>query len=313
MKRVLNVLKEYAWILAALFCTVLWGTASPTIKLGYAIFPVDTSESFNIILFAGIRFVGAGIITLLITKLLTGESPALSKNMIAPIVVLSVFQTFFQYIFLYLGLAAVQASVGAILTGTSVFFTVILVTMIFRTEPLTGRKLLATVLGLIGIIVLNIGKNFNFQFRLNAEGLVLMSSLINALANFFMSKYSKKHNPMTLTGYQFLLGGLSLVIISVLMGGSLGIPDIRGIGIMFFLMLVASLAYGIWSMLLQTKPTSHVVIFHSFTPVFGTFFSWILFDDDIWNWRILIALALISLGALLVNYVPKESKKTVEN
>ena len=226
---------------------------------GYAIFPVDTSEPFNVILFAGIRFVGAGIITLLITNPFTRENPVPSKNMICPIIVLSVFQTALQYIFLFLGLAAVQASVGAILTGTSVFFTVILVTMIFRTEPLTGRKISATVLGLIGIIVLNIGKNFSFQFRLNAEGLVLMSSLMNALANFFMSKYSKKHNPMALTGYQFLLGGLSLVIISVLMGGRVGIPDIRGVGVMFFLMLVASLAYGIWSMLLKTKTTSHEV------------------------------------------------------
>ncbi len=312
MKQSSNVLKEYSWILAALFCTVLWGTASSAIKLGYAVFPVDTSEPFNVILFAGIRFVGAGVLTLLITKPLTHESPKLSKDMFRPIAVLSIFQTVLQYIFLFLGLATVSASAGAILTGTSVFFTVILVTMIFRTEPLTGRKFFATILGLVGIIVLNLGKDFSFKFRLSAEGLVLMSSLMNALANMFMSKYGKKHNPMALTGYQFLFGGLFLVLLSVLMGGSVGIPDIRGAGVMFFLMLISSLAYGVWSILLKIRPTSQVVIFHSFIPVFGAFFSWLILSENIWNWRILVALALISLGTLLVNYVPKAAEKIQE-
>ena len=51
-----NYLKNYGWILGALFCTLLWGAATPTIKFGYESFPVDTSVPYNIILFAGIRF-----------------------------------------------------------------------------------------------------------------------------------------------------------------------------------------------------------------------------------------------------------------
>ncbi len=313
MKRALNILEEYAWTLAALFCPILWGAALPAIKIGYDLFSVDTSNPYNIILFAGIRFIGAGIIALLLTKLFTQESPALNKNMMGPIVVLSFFQTVLQYIFLFLGLAVVQASVSSILASTSVFFTIILVTMVLRTEPLTSRKILATVLGLVGTIVLNLDKNFSLQLRLSAEGLVLMSAVMNTLANLFMIKFSQKNNPIALTGYQFLLGGLSLVIISVLMGGSVGIPDIRGMAIMLFLMLAASLAYCIWSILLKTKTTSHVVIFQSFVPVFGTFFSWVLLNEEILNWQSLIALALISLGTLLANYIPNEAKNSTQN
>ena len=136
-----------------------------------------------------------------------------------------------------------------------------------------------------------------------------MSALMNALANIFMSKFSKKHNPMTLTGYQFLLGGLALTIFAVLMGGKIGVPDIRGITVMLALMLIASFAYGIWSMLLKMKPTSQVVIFISFNPVFGAIFGWILLNEDIWNWRFLAALLLISLGTFLVNYTPKKQER----
>jgi drug/metabolite transporter (DMT)-like permease len=305
-----NFFKNYGWILGALFCTMLWGAATPTIKLGYELFPVDTSVPYNIILFAGIRFVGAGIIALFLTKLLTGVRPTLNKSMAGPIIILAIVQTTAQYILFYLGLAVVPGSVGAMLTSTSVFFTVILATLFFKTEDFSNRKLLATLLGLTGIIVLSIDESFSIQFRLNGEIIVMISTLMNALANIFMSKFSKKHNPMALTGYQFLLGGLSLVIFAVLMGGKIGVPDIRGIFVMLVLMSIASLAYGIWSMLLKIKPTSQVVIFLSFNPVFGAIFSWILLGEDIWNWRILVALLLISLGIFLVNYTPKKREKT---
>ncbi|NLM01498.1 MAG: DMT family transporter [Treponema sp.] len=313
MNRFVSFLKKYAWILAALFCTMLWGTASSTIKIGYKLFPVDTSNSFNIILFAGIRFVGAGIITLLLTKPFTKETPALRKGMGIPIFVLAITQTVVQYFFYYMGLVVVPASVGAILSSTSIFFTVILVTLIFKTEQLTIKKILATILGFIGIVVLNIDTNFKLQFHLNGEGFLILSSLMNALASFSMSKFSQKHNPMTLTGYQFLFGGMIMVLIAIIMNGSIGVPDIRGVGIMLFLMIVASLAYGIWAMLLKKQPTSHVVIFVSFIPIFGAFFSYLMLKENIWNWRILVALALISLGTFLINYVPKKGKHSTEN
>lgn len=302
-------LKKYLWILAALFCTMLWGLASPTIKLGYQLFPVDTSDAFNIILFAGIRFVGAGIIALLLTKVFTKESPKFDKSMIGPIAILAIFQTAGQYTCFYLGLAVVDAAVGSVLTATSVFFTVILVTIVFRTETLTAIKIIATILGLLGSIVLNIDHNLTLQFRFYGEGLILLSSLMNAFANFFMSRFGKKHNLMAITGYQFFVGGLVMVVIAIIKKGSIGIPNINGMMVMLVLMLIASLAYGIWSLLLKIKDTSHVVIFKSFTPVFGAFFSWVLLSEDIFNIRLLISLALITLGTLLINYIPKNSNK----
>jgi drug/metabolite transporter (DMT)-like permease len=62
-------------------------------------------------------------------------------------------------------------------------------------------------------------------------------------------------------------------------------------------------------MLLKMKPTSQVVIFISFNPVFGAIFGWILLNEDIWNWRFLAALLLISLGTFLVNYTPKKQER----
>jgi len=62
-------------------------------------------------------------------------------------------------------------------------------------------------------------------------------------------------------------------------------------------------------MLLKIKSTSQVVIFISFNPIFGAIFGWILLNEDIWNWRFLAALLLISLGTFLVNHAPKRRKE----
>ncbi len=304
----MKFIKKHLWILGALFCTMLWGAASPTIKLGYQLFKVDTAGTFNIILFAGIRFIGAGIITLLLTKSFTKQCPKLDKSMLMPVMILALIQTVIQYFCLYSGLAVVEASVGAVLTSTSVFFTVVLVTIIFKMEPLTARKILATILGFIGILILNIDHNFTLQLRLNGEGMVLLSALANAFANLLMSRYVKKHNLMAITGYQFFVGGLLMVLIAIINNGKIALPDLSGMIVMIVLMLIASLAYGIWSLLLKIKNTSSVVIFKSFIPIFGAFFSWILLNEDIFNIRILIALVLISSGTLLINYIPEKDR-----
>ncbi len=55
-------------VLAALLCTALWGSATPFIKTGYECLKVTGTPS--IMLFAGIRFALAGIITVIICSII---------------------------------------------------------------------------------------------------------------------------------------------------------------------------------------------------------------------------------------------------
>ncbi|MFR1348535.1 MAG: hypothetical protein ACLSAQ_02350, partial [[Eubacterium] siraeum] len=58
------------WIAAilAIFCSALWGSAFPCVKIGYGLFGVDTSQPMSLILFAGIRFFAAGIMVIITGK-----------------------------------------------------------------------------------------------------------------------------------------------------------------------------------------------------------------------------------------------------
>ena len=61
------------------------------------------------------------------------------------------------------------------------------------------------------------GASANFSFI--GEGFVLMSQLCGAISAAFIKKFTQKQNAVLLSGYQFFLGGVLLIIIGYLMGG----------------------------------------------------------------------------------------------
>ena len=63
----------------AVFCIFLWATAIPCVKLSYPLFGVVSSAPFDQIFFAGIRFTGAGLLTLLIAAIIKSGARSLQK------------------------------------------------------------------------------------------------------------------------------------------------------------------------------------------------------------------------------------------
>lgn len=51
--------QDNLWILVAILCTMFWGSAAPTIKLGYIYFNLEPTDVYSILVFAGLRFLAA--------------------------------------------------------------------------------------------------------------------------------------------------------------------------------------------------------------------------------------------------------------
>ncbi len=49
----------------ALICCFLWGSAAPSIKIGYRLFDIAAADSMAQIVFAGMRFMLAGMMVIL--------------------------------------------------------------------------------------------------------------------------------------------------------------------------------------------------------------------------------------------------------
>ena len=287
--------------LVAILCTALWGSASPVLKVGYEYFRLDPSDVYSILLFAGTRFLGSGFLTLILCRLVTGERPRFYRGMIGPAITMALTQTAGQYSFFYMGLTIVSGTAGALISSTGTFFAVIIAGII-GIEIINGRKIVGILLGMLGVIVLNLGADFSLTFRWNGEFFILLSAICYSLANISAKIFGKKHEPIALTSCQFLIGGTLISLVGYLGGGRLIWPGFAKSLVLFHLMLVSAVAYGLWNWLLKRHDVSKVVIFHTLTPVFGAIFSWILLGENIWRWQTLAAMLLVAFGILLLNW-----------
>ena len=174
------------------------------------------------ILFAGVRFMIAGILTILLGSILERRLLYPNRNSGGMLLLLALTQTILQYVFFYLGLSVAPGYKGSVLSASSVFFSVLLSSLVFRQETLTARKLLGCLIGFSGVILVSVQNvSDGAAFRWNGEGFLLLSALSAACSTALIKSFSRWENPVTLSGYQFLLGGTVMALIGAASGGAL--------------------------------------------------------------------------------------------
>lgn len=286
----------------ALLCCALWGSATPFIKLGYELILPKTNTQ-SIMLFAGIRFAFAGVLTILIYSI-TGRKFLIPKreNM-GCIAVVGAFQTVIQYIFFYVGLSNTSGVKGTIASGANAFFAMLIAGLIFKQEKVTLKKIIACILGFAGIVMVNL-KGLELTINFTGDVFVLFSAASAAFASVLMKTYSKKENPVVISGYQFVLGGIVLIVVDFLFGGRVVIPSIKAAGVLAYLALLSAVAYSLWGILLKYNKVSKVTIYTFMTPVFGVILSNLMLTEksNVSILNLLITLVLVCSGIILLNY-----------
>lgn len=298
---------QKTWVVAllALLCCVLWGSATPSIKVGYELFGIEPTDYMSTILFAGIRFVLAGILTVLIGSVLAKKPLLPSKGTIKYVLALSLVQTVIQYVFFYIGHAYASGVTAAIVNGSNVFIAILVATFVFRTEKMTVKKAIGCVLGFGGVIVVSMAKG-DMGFTVMGAGFILMAALAYALSSVMIKMYSKYENPVTLSGWQFFIGGIIMTLFALPMGGKFEIAAGEGLTagvLLFYMACISAVAYSIWGLLMKYNDVSKVSIFGPFNPISGVILSAIILKE--WSSigvEVVIALVLVALGILVVNY-----------
>jgi len=293
--------------IAALFCCALWGSATPFIKIGYRLMlPVKNTEST--ILFAGMRFAVAGLITIFIYSIARRKFLYPKKENIGKVVTVSCFQTIIQYIFFYIGLSNTTGVKGTIASGSNAFFSMLIATLIFRQEKLTFKKIFACLLGFCGIILVNL-EGLDFGMNLTGDGFVLFSAMAYGVSSVLIKKYSKYEDPVVISGYQFVIGGIVMMIIGSLMGGAVSFSGIEAIGVFIYLALLSAVAYSLWGILLKYNPVSKITIYSFMISVFGVLLSNLMLSEQnkIAPVMLVVALVLECTGIIILNY-RKENK-----
>ncbi|WP_455714976.1 DMT family transporter [Anaerosporobacter sp.] len=301
-----NYLENTAIVcLIATICCILWGSAFPAIKIGYGYFGIGGNDSASQILFAGCRFALSGIFTIVLGSVMSRKILTPKRQSLNKIFILSLFQTVLQYIFFYIGLANTSGVKAAIIGGSNVFISIIIACVFFRLEKLSWKKIIGCILGFAGVVIINLAKDgLDLHMKFTGEGFVLLSAVANAISSVFIKSYSKDENPVVLSGYQFFVGGLIMMLLGGVWGGKLTVITGKGIGMLIYLAMVSAVAYALWGILLKYNPVSKVAVFGFVNPISGVILSSIFLNEDnqTFGMKGLIALVLVCMGIFIVNY-----------
>lgn len=292
----------------ALFCCILWGSASPAIKIAYELFKIGPSDTASRIMLAGARFIIAGVMTILFGSLISRKFLKPQKESIRPIFILSLFQTVGQYYFFFMALAHTSGVRGSIINASGNFFTILFAAYLFRLEKMTLKKFLGCIIGFIGVIIIISGGSASVlsgSITFAGEGAMLIADCFYALSGCCIKIFSRKENPVVLSGYQFFAGGIILFAIGSIMGGNLTFYSSGCVWNLIYMGFISAGAYTLWGVLLKHNPVSRVSVLGFINPVMGVLLSALFLGEnqEAFSLMGLAALILVSAGIIIVNRV----------
>lgn len=296
-----SIFQRPFWVVAfALTAAIAWGWAYPLIKLGFAEFGITQVMTGSKMLFAGVRFILAGLIVLAIAAAIRRRFEVAGAGGWLYVLLFALLNTGLHYYFFYVGLSYSDGARAAILNSLGTFLLVLLACMFFKSDKLTSSKIIGCALGFAGIMALNIGGGAGGGFTFMGDGMIILNTFCAALAGLMTRGLGKRVDVFVGTGYSLALGGVMLVVPGLLMGGTL--PNINAVGVVILMLLVciSALGFTLYNKLLTCNPVGKVAIFNSLIPVVGAVTSCMCLGEPFY-WKYVAAAALATAGIYIIN------------
>lgn len=217
-----------------------------------------------------------------------------------PVMLLGSVQTFGQYIFTYIGIGFTSGANTSVITACATFFTVLFAPLFFKSDKLNICKIIGCVLGFCGVLCVNSGGGVTVD-TLFGDFMILMSTLSAAAGNFISKGIVRDREPISVTGFQLLFGGILLLIAGFVTGGKLDFSSIKALLVLLWLAFVSAAAFAIWTALLKHHPASRICVFNLLVPVFGTLLSGIMLGESVFGIETIISVVLICAGIFISN------------
>ncbi|WP_342035820.1 DMT family transporter [Treponema phagedenis] len=298
--------KTFAIVLS-LFAMLLWESAIPLIKSTYITLNIQMDDTGAKILIAGIRFFLAGLIAFFYLTTLNKEKIILKDINFKFILFLPFIQITVQYIFYYIGVSNTAGVKSAILQASNAFFVVIISRVLMKEEKITLNKVLALVIGTLGIVIVNSKQGSSFSMTLRGEGAVLIATIVNALCTVLVRKHGRSQNPFLLNTVQFILGSIPLLIIGYVMHYSPLIFNVSAILMLVYGGFISATSFTIWTIVLRYHSSGEFGIYKLFVPIFGSLLSIIILGEE-FTLRLLIGMVFVIVGSYILNMKKKLGK-----
>jgi len=276
-----------------LLVALVWGSTFVIVK--WAI------EDLPPLPFLAIRF---AIAFLSLLPLLYFQKAYISKATLLKGMALGVF-LFSGYAWQTVGLQYTTSSNAGFITGLSVVFVPILVTLTTRKLPRPGL-IVGVLCALVGLAFLSLGD----QLQLNKGDLmVLICAISFALHIFFVGRYAPQTNATVLASVQILtvsvLSGISSIFLpQPIMHLSTNV----WVALLVTAIPATSMAFFIQSKMQQFTSPTHTALIFTMEPVFAAI-SAFFFADEILTFRGLLGACLVLIGMLIAEFKGSEIDK----
>ena len=297
----ISIFQKPVWVVVfALTAAIAWGWAFPLIKLGFNAFGITADMTGSKMFFAGIRFAAAGLIVLFVAHS-SGRSFATTKpSDWRFILAFALMNTTLHYFFFYIGMSHSEGSRAAILNSLSTFLVVLLACACFKSDKLTTRKILGCAVGFSGILALNLGGAESGQFTWLGDGMIILNAICGALSNLMTRGLSRRIDVFVGTGYSLTIGGLLLIILGLVSGGTLPNVNLFGIVCLILLIAISAIGFALYNKLLSCNPVGKVAIYNSLIPIVGAVSSCLCLGE-MFHPKYALAGGLAAWGIYIIN------------
>lgn len=301
--------KKWVVVSIAIFCSILWGTAFPVLKVSYEELQMNADDIIAKIVFAGMRFLLAGLILLVGLLLFKRRALLVTRRQVPFLIIFGIIQTALQYFFFYNGLANTSGMQAAILVSSGTFFTVMLAHFFYSDDRMNWKKTIGLVAGFAGIILANWGQEFQLSFQMTGEGFMILAALTGAIGTIMAKEMALGIHPFALTGWQLTIGSVLML--------TFGLPQMSedaitftplGWGLLIYAALLSAVAFALWYSILKYNKAGEISIYKFVTPVSGTILSAIFIPGENLTPFIIGALGLVAVGIIAINYRKKAER-----
>ncbi|MEN1969247.1 DMT family transporter [Lentibacillus sp. N15] len=292
------------WIVIsiAVFCAILWGSAFPVLKVSYLELEMASDDTIAQIVFAGMRFLLAGLILLVGMLIMKPKALLVTRRQAMFLVIFGIIQTALQYYFFYNGLANTSGMQGAVLSSSGTFFTVLIAHFFYTNDRLNVPKMIGLIAGFAGVIVANWGQSFQMDFKLTGEGFMILAGLMGAIGAIMAKEMAVGIHPFALTGWQLTIGSVIMLLVGLpqLESGAIQFTPF-GWGLLIYAAVLSAVAFALWYSILKYNKAGEVSIYKFATPVSGTILSAIFIPGEHLTVFIIGALVLVAVGIIAIN------------
>lgn len=278
-------------ILLAIASCLLWSTAFAGIKIGL--------EYSSPLAFAGTRFFISGLLILPFTCKPVKYIRTVKDNY-GILLLLALTQTFLNYALFYSGMDLVPGAVGAVIIGVQPLIIAVIASLMIRNEPFTKKRTATLIAGIAGVVFVSMGRqSLDLGQELEIIGIFLLLGVnfTSGFSNIIVSKYGKKINPLVLSSFSLLVGGLALFLISIPMEGYNSFRQpLEYWASLGWLSFMSAAAFSLWYTALHIPgvKVSDLNLWKFIIPVLGAILSWVVLPGEQPDWITITGMIIIS-------------------